>query len=381
MARKFSIAYDTPDRPQGGGDQQTNPEEKKSKSGLFILAGVIVCLALAGAIYAFATRNLESTDDAYTDGNAITMAPKVSGYVVELDINDNSYVQAGQLLARIDPRDYINARDQAKATRDLAAAQLIAARAAYQIAKVAVPAHLVQAEAQKLQSEALKVQAEREYKRQHAVDLRATTSENIDTSTAQQQSAASQVAYNQAQVDIAKLIPQNLIQAKAQVEQLQAEVAQAEAQLKQAELNLSWTEIRAPQAGWVTQRNVQLGSYLEAGQSMFELVTRDVWVVANFKESQLDRMRICQRVTLTVDAYPGVRLKGRIDTIQMGSGSRFSAFPAENATGNFVKIVQRVPVKIVLEANDNLPMPIGLSVEPTVHLGSERKCTKKETAE
>ena len=376
-----------PEEPQGQGDGQQHDTSqdkdakspKKSRKGLFILAGVIVALLLAGAIYAFLTRNLESTDDAYTEGNAITMAPKVSGYVVELDINDNSYVKAGQLLLRIDARDYINAHDQAQANLDLSTAQLRAAQLNYEIARVQIPARLEQAQAQKLQAEAQRIQAEREYKRQHSVDTRATTQENIDTATAQQESATSQVIYNQAQVDVAKLVPQNLKAAKAQVDQLQAQVAQAQAQLNQAKLNLSWTEVRAPQAGWITRRNVQLGTYLQAGQSMFELVTDDVWVVANFKETQLDRMRICQHVDIAIDAYPGVKLTGHVNTIQMGSGSRFSSFPAENATGNFVKIVQRVPVKIVLDKNDNLPVPIGLSVEPTIQLGSEAKCNQAGT--
>jgi membrane fusion protein (multidrug efflux system) len=395
MTRRTKPVYAPPDTPQDqqqprqqqgnepqGNGQQNNPEQKKkSRRGLFILAGVIIVLGIVGAIYAFATRNLESTDDAYTEGNAITMAPKVAGYVVELDIDDNSYVKAGQLLLRIDARDYINARDQAKANLGLALAQLASAQANYQIAKVAVPAKLVEAEAQKVQSEAQRIQAEREYKRQHSVDLRATTVENIDTANYQQQSADSQVAYNQAQVNVAKLVPQNLAQAKAQVDQLRAQVDQAQAALNQAELNLSWTEIRAPQDGWVTRRNVQLGTYLQVGQSMFQLVSRDVWVTANFKETQLDRMRVCQHVDVRVDAYPDMKLSGHVDTIQMGSGSRFSSFPAENATGNFVKIVQRVPVKIVLDASDDLPIPIGLSVEPTIKLGSEKDCTPQQKAE
>jgi membrane fusion protein (multidrug efflux system) len=369
----------------GKGDElppeQKEEQKKRSKKGLFILAAVIIALLLAGALYAFLTRNIESTDDAYTEGNSVTIAPKVSGYVVELAVDDNSFVHAGQLMVKIDPRDYINARDQAMAARDLAVAQLRAAQLNYDIARVQIPARLVQAEAQKEQAEAQRFQADQEYKRQHSVDTRATTQENVDTATAQQRSAASQVTYDQAQVEVAKLVPQNLKQAKAQVDQLTAQVAQAQAQLNQAELNLSWTEVRAPQDGWVTLRNVQFGSYLQAGQSMFQLVTTDIWVTANFKETQLDRMRVCQRVSLSIDAYPGVKLKGHVDTIQMGSGSRFSSFPAENATGNFVKIVQRVPVKIVLDPSNNLPLPIGLSVEPTVKLGSEKKCTAAERAE
>ena len=132
--------------------------------------------------------------------------------------------------------------------------------------------------------------------------------------------------------------------------QLEAQVALAQAQLAQAELNLEWTKVRAPQDGWVTKRNVDKGNYVQVGQSVMALVTPDVWVTANFKEDQLDRMRPGDRVDIDVDAFPDLHLEGHVDSIQLGSGSRFSAFPAENATGNFVKIVQRVPVKIVIDS-------------------------------
>ncbi len=376
-------------RPQGqpggdvqkqGGDQQQDGEEpkKRSKKPLIILGIVILVLLVGGALYSFLTRNQVGTDDAYTEGNVVTIAPKIAGYVVELNINDNTFVHAGDVMLRIDPRDYINARDTAAANLALAKAQLLGAQANYDIAKVKYPAQLTQALAQKQQSEASQFQADQEYKRQHSVNQRATTQENVDTATAQQRSALGQVTQSQAQIDIAKPISQYLRAAEAQVKQWEAQVAQAQAQLDQAELNLSWTDVRAPQDGWVTRRNVQLGTYLTAGQSLFELVTKDVWIVANFKETQLDRMRGGQLVDISVDAYPDLTLKGHIDTVQMGSGSRFSAFPAENATGNFVKIVQRVPVKIIIDGNkdgkqrNDWPMlPIGLSVEPTVRLDSK----------
>ena len=245
----------------------------------------------------------------------------------------------------------------------------------YDIAKVQYPAKLVQAEAQKAAAEATARQATAQAERQHAVDVRATTQNNIDVATSQSRSASSQVTYNQAEVDVAKLVPQNIKAAAAQVQQLQAQVDAAQAQLDAASLNLSYTELRAPQDGWVARRNVQLGSFVQAGQSLFSLVTTDVWIVANFKESQLDRMRPNQSVDISVDAYPGLKLKGHVQSIQMGSGSRFSAFPAENATGNFIKIVQRVPVKLIIDSglDPNIPLPLGLSVDPTVHLNSGPK--------
>ena len=141
------------------------------------------------------------------------------------------------------------------------------------------------------------------------------------------------------------------------------------AQLDQAELNLSYaTIITAPQDGWITKRNIEVGNYLQVGASIFSIVTPEVWITANFKESQLNRMRPGQKVSIEVDAYPGLKLDGHVDSVQLGSGSRFTAFPPENATGNFVKIVQRVPVKLIIDRgmDPTLPLPLGLSVVPTV---------------
>jgi membrane fusion protein (multidrug efflux system) len=164
-------------------------------------------------------------------------------------------------------------------------------------------------------------------------------------------------------------VPEQVQQAANAVAEREAQVQQAQAVLDKANLDVSYTEVRAPQDGFVTQRNVQLGTYATAGQTMFILVTRDEWITANFKESQIGRMRPGQRVDLKIDAYSGLKLSGHVQSIQQGSGARFSAFPAENATGNFVKIVQRVPVKIVIDRglDPNRPLPLGLSVQPTVY--------------
>jgi len=152
------------------------------------------------------------------------------------------------------------------------------------------------------------------------------------------------------------------------VEARQQQVEQAQAQLNTAELNLSYTEVRAPYDGFVTKRNVQLGTLVQAGSALFSLVSPDIWITANFKESQLARMNPGDKVEISVDAWPDMKLHGHVDSIQMGSGSRFSAFPSENATGNYVKIVQRVPVKIVIDSglDPAHPLPLGLSVEPEV---------------
>jgi len=344
------------------------PPKKPSKTPLIILAIVVVIVAIVAAIWWFATRNEISTDDAFTDGNVVLMAPKVSGYVVVSNINDNLFVHQGDLLFKIDPRDYQASLDQAQAQVGLAMAQRDAALAQLQVAKVQYPAQLAQAQAQEMSAQATLANAQASFERQHTVDERATSRENIDTATAQQRSALASVQQAQAQVRTANLVPDQIQQVLASVKEREAQIRQSEAQLEQAQLNLSYTEVRAPADGWIAQRSLQVGSYLTAGSSAFTLVTTQVWVTANFKEDQLTRMRIGDAVRVKVDAYPKLDLRGHVDSIQLGSGSRFSAFPAENATGNFVKIVQRVPVKIVIDRglDPHFPLPVGISVVPTV---------------
>ncbi len=161
---------------------------------------------------------------------------------------------------------------------------------------------------------------------------------------------------------------QRIGETDAQVGQLKGPVGQAQGKLDQAALNVSWTLVKAPQDGCITNRNVEAGNYIAAGQQLFSIVAPEVWVTANFKESQLADMRKGQPVTIEVDAYPSLKLRGHVDSIQLGSGSKFTAFPPENATGNFVKVVQRVPVKIVIDSglDPNIPLPLGISVVPTV---------------
>jgi membrane fusion protein (multidrug efflux system) len=357
-----------------GGDDKAGKEKQndkpRSKKPMIILGLVVLVLAIVALVWWFLTRNEVSTDDAFTEGNAVTIAPKVSGYVVELHVDDNTRVKKGDLLLRIDPRDYVAARDQAVAQRDLAQAQLHQAEAQLALAKVQYPAQLAQAQAQEKSAQANLVNAQAAYRRQHTVDQRATSQQNVDEATAQQRSAQAAVANAQAQVQAANVVQQQVTQAQALVESRQGQLKAALAQLEQADLNLSYTEVRSPIDGWVTRRNVQDGMLLQAGTSLFALVPPTVWVTANFKETQLGRMRAGDAVDIDVDAYPDLKLHGHVDSIQLGSGSRFSAFPAENATGNFVKIVQRVPVKIVIDrgTDDSRPLPLGLSVTPTVQL-------------
>ena len=356
------------DRKAKGGDDK--PKKPRSKLPFVILGIVVLLMAIGGALYYFLTIDLVSTDDAYTDGNAISMAAKVSGYATVLMVNDNTPVKAGDLLLQIDQRDYITSRDQSRANLDLAQAQLRSAQIELEQTRVRAPANLLQAKAQLDQARANQGEAQLNFRRQKSVDPRATTQQNVDQATANFHSNIAQVGSAQAQVQIASLVPQNIADSEATVKQRQAQVEQAEANLAQAELNLSYTEVRAPQDGKITMRNVNVGTFVQAGQQLFYIATLDTWVTANFKEGQLARMRPGQSVSMTVDAYPKIKLHGHVDSIQQGSGSRFSAFPAQNATGNFVKIVQRVPVKLTIDSGYDRQqgLPLGLSVVPTVNV-------------
>lgn len=353
------------DGDEKGGDA---PKKKGSKLPLIILAIVVVLGAIAAGIWWFLHRNQVNTDDAYTDGRIVMMASQVNGYVTVMAVNDNQFVHKGDLLVQIDPRPFEADRDQAKGDLVAAQAQLDNARISLEKAKTTFPAQLAQAQGQLTQAQGTLTNSQTDYKRQHAVERGATTQQNVDQSTATLRSAQGQLQVAQAQVDIAKLIPQNIEQAAAQVKQLEGQVLQAQAKLATAEVMLGFTRVTAPQDGWVTRRNVEQGNYLQSGAQIMALVTPDVWVTANFKETELGRMRRGQEVDIEVDAYPDLKLKGHVDSIQLGSGSKFSAFPAENATGNFVKIVQRVPVKIVIDSGlkKDEPLPLGISVVPTV---------------
>ena len=361
------------DADQSASETQNSEEQPRKRPGkkpIVILLIVVVLMVLVALWYWISTRNIETTDDAFTEGNAVTIAPKAAGFVVKLLVSDNQRVKKGDLLVQIDPSDARAQREQAKAQLGLAVAQLHQAQAQLSLSRVQYPAQRDQALADQAKAEASLINAQAEYRRLRGVDPRATSQRNIDSASVQLRSAQAQLQSAKAQVEVASQVQLQIRQQETNVEARQQQVGQAQAQLDTAELNLSYTDVRAPYDGFVTKRNVQLGSLVQAGTSMFSLVSSEVWVTANFKESQLERMRPGNKVEISVDAWPDMKLEGHIDSIQMGSGSRFSTFPAENATGNFVKIVQRVPVKIVIDKglDVNKPLPLGLSVEPKVML-------------
>jgi len=342
---------------------------KKRRPTVFIIGGIVLALlAIGGIYYWLTTRNIEETDDAYTDGRAITISPRVSGEVISLDVNDNQFVKQGQALIHIDPRQYQIDREQAEGALATAKAQYRGQQFGLDVAKKNFPAQLEQAKAQLEQAQATRARTKADYDRQRALPRAATSQQDVDAAEAALKQAEAQVALAEAQVTQNSPVPERIGETDAAVGQLKGQVEQAQAKLDQADLNLSWTQVKAPLDGWITKRNVEKGNYVSPGQQIFSIVAPEVWVTANFKESQLVDMRPGQHVDIRVDAYPHLRLEGHVDSIQLGSGSKFTAFPPENATGNFIKIVQRVPVKIVIDKglDPNVPLPLGISVVPTV---------------
>jgi membrane fusion protein (multidrug efflux system) len=350
-------------------DKAVEESRKRRRPWVLAIGLVVIALLIAGGLYYWwSTRNLESTDDAYTDGRAITIAPQVAGEVISLDVNDNQFMKQGQALIHIDPRQYKNSRDQAEGALATAKAQYAGQQLSAEVAKKNFPALLEQAKAQLESAKANLAKTQADYARQISLQRPATTQQDVDQAATARWQAEAQVKLAEAQVKQNSPVPQQIGQSEAQVKQLKGQVEQAQAQLDQAELNLSWTIVTAPQEGWVTRRNVEKGNYVVAGQQILSIVTPEVWVTANFKETQLTYMRPGQPVKIRIDAYPSLDVRGHVDSIQRGSGSKFTAFPPENATGNFVKIVQRVPVKIVIDSGipPDIAMPLGISVVPTV---------------
>jgi membrane fusion protein (multidrug efflux system) len=308
-------------------------------------------------------RHFQSTDDAFIASRQFAIAPKVAGYITAVPVTDNQHVVAGQVLARIDDRDYRVALAQARAQVEAAEASVenIDSQIAVQQAQVDAGA------AQVDQVRATLTFAGQQAKRYE--DLATTGSGSVQnaqqyTSTLHQQEAA----LKSAQASLAAA--QGQVRAlKAQHANAEAALAQAEAQERQAELNLSYTTVTAAQPGRVVNLSGAVGQYATAGTSLTMFVPDEIWVDANFKETQLDKMRPGQPATINIDAYPGQPLQGHVESVQPGSGTAFSLLPAENATGNYVKIVQRVPVKIRLDrVQTALPLGPGMSVVPTVRV-------------
>ena len=334
------------------------PGRKRLYIGLAVAAAAI--LIACGVLYWLYARQFESTDDAFIDGYMSQVSAQVAAKVVKLEVTDNQVVKAGQTLLRLDPRDFQVGLDQARAQRAQAAAQVEQARAQLLL----LQANLDQAQAQVRVSQADLGQQQLDLARYRKIDPKAVTKQQVDASNAQTKSAA-------ARVDAAKQAVEGVrAQIKAQQAQIEAAVANlkaADVAIENAQLQLSYATVTAPQDGKVTNRSVDVGNYVKAGQALLAVVPPDLWVTANFKETQLAGMKAGQAVAISVDACPGADISGHVESFQSGTGSVFSSLPAENATGNYVKVVQRVPVKIVFDHKaDDCRLAPGLSVVPSV---------------
>jgi membrane fusion protein, multidrug efflux system len=400
-----------------------------TSSGRFrVILGVVVLLVLAAGVWWWMTRGYESTDDAQVDSHMTQIASRVGGTVLKVAVDDNQAVEAGTVLVEIDPRDYQVAVDKAKAELADAEAAAIAAQSNVPITSTstetgvssaqssleqarsviesaakeieAARARLTAAQSRLREVEANATRARRDVDRlkgllakdevsqqQYDAAVAAADAQAAATDTARAQiveaEAAIRVAESrQAQVQAGENLaraalrnaqtgPEQVTAMRARASSAQARVEQAKANLAQAELNLQYTVLKAPARGVVSRKSVNPGQVIQANQPLMSLVqTDEVWITANFKETQLNEMRPGQRVVITVDAYGGKKFQGKVDSIAAATGARFSLLPPENATGNFVKVVQRVPVKIVLESGqdpEHLLRP-GMSVTPTVYV-------------
>ena len=335
---------------------------KQAALGLAVIAGVFAG-ADYGRYYWTTGRYLVSTDDAYVDVHSAMISPKVSGYISDVPVNDNQPVKAGQVIARIDPRDYQTALDQARA--NIAAAQATIATLYQQIGQQGLA---VEQARQAVESDqAALVYSQQDFQRY-------TDLERSGYGTVQRaQQARSDVIQKQAKLDSDKA---GIASAEKQISVLQAQLEQARAALKQrqasehqAELNLGYTMITAPFDGTVGVRTAQIGQYVQPGTQLMAVVPlHAVYITANYMETQLTHVRPGQSVTIEVDTFPGTVVHGHVDSMAPASGQQFALLPPDNATGNFTKIVQRIPVKIALDADDPLAGRLrpGMSVEPTI---------------
>ncbi len=379
------VSAETAQQLRAGPNSPSNPTAKPVQVAAakptgplrrLLLAGVAVA-ALAGASwYGFdywtVGRFLVSTDDAYVRADNTTIAPKVSGYLREVLVGDNEPVRAGQVLARIDERDFKVALDQARA--DVAAAQ---ATITSKQAQLEVQQSVIAAAKATIEVDiANKTFAGQENKRY--TDLAATgygSLQNAQAAQSKNAGAEAAIARDQA----------NLVSALKQVDLLKAEIAQAEAAAArasalqaQAELNLGYTTITAPIDGVVGNRTLRVGQYVQAGTQLMSLVPASgAYVIANYKETQLTHVKQGQPVNVSVDMFPGQVVHGHVDSLAPASGQEFALLPPDNATGNFTKIVQRIPVKIVLEGGAPIELRPGMSVVPHISTESRNDDSRK----
>jgi len=339
---------------------------KKVKILLFVIV-----LAVAGAAYYLMyVKGKETTDDARFDSYIVPISSKVSGYVKELHVVDNQSMKTGDLLLEIDPTDYQIIVDKAQATLEAAQAQYQQATENLTATKVSAPSSLAAAQAAVAGAQADLDNATKDAARNRKLKGVTASAREIDQTNTAEQVARAKLQEAQAQLKGAETTEQTIGGADAQTRMLAAQVEEKKAELATAKENLDNTKITAPMDGKITERTVETGAYIQPGQALLAISNPNLWVVADFKETQLEHIRVGQAVDIKVDAFPKLTLHGKIESLQAGTGARLSLFPPENATGNFVKVVQRVPVKITLDQQPDATYALapGMSVEATVHV-------------
>ncbi|HET7825264.1 MAG TPA: HlyD family secretion protein [Anaeromyxobacter sp.] len=324
------------------------PRRGRKRRILGIVGAVVLVLAAVLGVRTFLARGDEETDDAFVDADVVAIAPRVGGTIAEVLVADDAPVKAGEPLVRIDDADYAARVRQAEAELATARAQVSASEAQVRAARASVTR--ADAEAEKAQIDLRRAE---ELKAGDAI-----AAERYDTTRISSEQARAGAGANKAQYGAAL----------ANAELAAARVKSAQAALELARLQLSYTVVRAPRDGVASRLSARAGQIVQPGQVLGQLVPRETYVVANFKETQTGAIRPGQKVDVKVDAYPGRTLEGRVESISGGTGARFSLLPPDNASGNFVKVVERVPVRIVwVSTPADLPLRAGLSADVTVH--------------
>jgi membrane fusion protein (multidrug efflux system) len=348
-------------QPEVGGKGRVNGLLHRRPVVSAVGAMLVAAAVGSGYLYVDFAGHFQSTDDAFIAARQSALAPKVSGYITAVPVTDNQHVAAGDVIARIDDRDYRVALEQAQAQVAAAQASIENVEAQLDVQQAQISANQAQVD----QAQAALVFADQQNARyQDLAQKGAGTVQSAQQYSSQLRQQQAALASAQATLKLAQRQIESL---KAQRNSAVASLAQAKAQRDQAELNLSYTTVTAAQAGRVVNLSAAVGQFAQPGTNLTMFVPDQIWVTANYKEIQLDRMRPGEPVTLDIDAYPERAIHGHVDSVQPGSGTAFSLLPAQNATGNYVKIVQRVPVKIVMDdPPTDVALGPGMSVVPIV---------------
>lgn len=350
---------------------------KKKMMAAFIFAGITLAGIITGFFYIQYKKTHIATDDAFVDGNVHTIASKVHGAVKNIYVKSNQFVKKGDVLLELDSADYDVKIKEMLAGFNSEKAKLLEVEARIetskkQIAELSARANAISGlyevqEANYKQAESDMKRAEGLYKEEIIPKEKyEKTQTNYISSLAMVKAASEGLKYSALSVETQRSA---LKQAEAGKLVLMSSVRQKEALLDAAQLNYDYTKIYAPADGYVTKKSIELGNQIQAGQPLMAVVAlEDVHVIANYKETQLERVKVGQKVEIKVDTYPGKKFSGKVESIMAGTGAVFSLFPAENATGNYVKVVQRIPVKIILDKGTDPEhvLRIGMSVEPTI---------------